>query len=219
MNYTWESFFEEENKLDYYIALKEKIMNEYREYTIYPPYDLIFNAYKLTPFDNCKVVILGQDPYHNPSQAMGLAFSVPEGIKIPPSLVNIYKEIELEYGEKPSQNGDLTYLAKQGVLLLNAYLTVRENKPMSHKGYGYETLLEHTLMKLDEDDNPKVFILWGGPAKKMMKVLKNPNHLVLTSVHPSPLSAYNGFFGNNHFKLTNEFLKSNNRTEINWIKK
>ena len=124
-----------------------------------------------------------------------------------------------EYNVVVNQDGDLTYLAEQGVLLLNALLTVRENQPMSHKGYGYETLLEHTLIKLDEDDNPKVFILWGGAAKKMMKFLKNPKHLILTSAHPSPLSAYNGFFGNNHFIKTNEFLKNNNREEINWIKK
>jgi uracil-DNA glycosylase len=219
MAYTWKQFFEKEKQEQYYIDLHQKVMEEYNEYTIYPPYNLILNAYKLTPFENTKVVLLGQDPYHNPNQAMGLAFSVPHGIKVPPSLVNIYKEIGAEYNTTINQDGDLTYLAEQGVLLLNALLTVRENQPMSHKGYGYEILLEHTLIKLDEDDNPKVFILWGGAAKKMLKFLKNPKHLILTSAHPSPLSAYNGFFGNNHFIKTNEFLRSNNREEINWIKK
>ena len=141
MGYTWKQFFEEEKQKQYYIDLHQKVMEEYDTYTIYPPYDLILNAYKLTPFENTKVVLLGQDPYHNPNQAMGLAFSVPNGIKVPPSLVNIYKEISAEYNVVVNQDGDLTYLAEQGVLLLNALLTVRENQPMSHKGYGYETLL------------------------------------------------------------------------------
>ena len=219
MLYTWEQFFKEENKKEYFKELIKKVKKEYEENIVYPPFDLMFNAYKLTPFNNVKVIIIGQDPYHNPHQAMGLAFSVPEDVKIPPSLVNIYKEISREYNVTLNQNGDLTYLAKQGVFLLNSLLSVRENEPMSHKDFGYDTLIKNTIIALDKDDTPKVFILWGGNAKKSMKYIKNPNHLVLTSSHPSPLSAYNGFFGNDHFIKTNEFLKSNDREIINWIKK
>lgn len=160
---------------------------------------------------------MGQDPYHNPHQAMGLAFSVPENEVLPPSLKNIFKEIENEYHVKMKNNGDLTYLAKQGVLLLNSLLTVRKNEPMSHQNYGYETLIENVIKVLDNDDNPKVFILWGNSAKSVMKYIHNKNHLILTSAHPSPLSAYHGFFNNNHFKKANEFLKQHNRQEIKWV--
>ena len=219
MRHNWNDFFAIEKQKDYFINLMNKVEEEYKTQIIYPPYDLMFNAYKLTPFDNVKVVIIGQDPYHNPGQAMGLAFSVNDGVKIPPSLVNIYKEKGNEYDVKINQNGDLTYLAKQGVFLLNSLLTVRENSPMSHKDFGYDTLIKNTIVVIDKDDEPKVFILWGGNAKKSAKYIKNPRHLVLTSAHPSPLSAYNGFFGNNHFIKTNEFLKNNNRETIEWIKK
>lgn len=219
MSYTWKEFFDEQKQQEYYIKLHQKIMEEYENYTVYPPYNLILNAFKLTPFDDVKVIILGQDPYHNPKQAMGLSFSVPDGVKLPPSLVNIYKEIGNEYNVNIIQNGDLTYLAKQGVLLVNSLLTVRENQPMSHKGYGYEKLLENVIRKLDEDDTAKVFILWGNSAKSVLPFINNKKHLILKSAHPSPLSAYNGFFGNNHFIKTNEFLIQNNRSPIDWIKK
>lgn len=217
--YTWKEFFDNERKQPYYIALHSKIMEEYEKHVVYPPYNLILNAFKLTPFDKVKVVLIGQDPYHNPHQAMGLSFSVPDNVSLPPSLINIYKEIENEYHVKLNQTGDLTYLAEQGVLLLNAILTVRENQPSSHKNYGYQILLEHVIRKLDEDSSPKVFLLWGNFAKGLIKFIHNPHHLILTSAHPSPLSAYNGFFGNNHFLKTNEFLITNNLSPINWIKK
>ena len=215
--YTWKEFFNIERKKDYYISLHEKVVKEYQTKVVYPPYNLILNAFKLTPFDNVKVIIMGQDPYHNPHQAMGLSFSVPENEMLPPSLKNIFKEIENEYNVKMKNNGDLTYLAKQGVLLLNSLLTVRKNEPMSHQNYGYETLIEHVITLLDQDDSPKVFILWGNSAKSVLKYIHNPHHLILTSAHPSPLSAYNGFFNNNHFKKTNEFLIKNNLEPINWV--
>lgn len=215
--YTWKEFFNVEREKDYYISLHEKVVKEYQTKVVYPPYNLILNAFKLTPFDNVKVIIMGQDPYHNPHQAMGLSFSVPENEMLPPSLKNIFKEIENEYNVKMKNNGDLTYLAKQGVLLLNSLLTVRKNEPMSHQNYGYETLIEHVITLLDQDDSPKVFILWGNSAKSVLKYIHNPHHLILTSAHPSPLSAYNGFFNNNHFKKTNEFLIKNNLEPINWV--
>lgn len=215
--YTWKEFFNVERKKDYYISLHEKVVKEYQTKVVYPPYNLILNAFKLTPFDNVKVIIMGQDPYHNPHQAMGLSFSVPENEMLPPSLKNIFKEIENEYNVKMKNNGDLTYLAKQGVLLLNSLLTVRKNEPMSHQNYGYETLIENVITLLDQDDSPKVFILWGNSAKSVLKYIHNPHHLILTSAHPSPLSAYNGFFNNNHFKKTNEFLIKNNLEPINWV--
>ncbi len=219
MEYTWKQFFDEERNKPYYKQLHEKVMSEYQQYIVYPPYNLILNAFKLTPFNRVKVVLIGQDPYHNPYQAMGLSFSVPEGVPLPPSLINIYKEIENEYHVKLNQSGDLTYLAQQGVLLLNAILTVRKNQPSSHKDYGYDKLLENVITLLDNDNSPKVFLLWGNFAKSLTKYIHNKNHLILTSAHPSPLSAYNGFFGNNHFIKCNEFLISHNLEPINWIKK
>lgn len=213
----WKDFFNSQRELPYYKDLHEKVLQEYNSKTVYPPLNLIYNAFKLTPFNDVKVVIMGQDPYHNPHQAMGLAFSVPENEMLPPSLKNIFKEIENEYHVKMKNNGDLTYLAKQGVLLLNSLLTVRKNEPMSHQNYGYETLIENVIKALDSDDNPKVFILWGNSAKSVMKYIHNKNNLILTSAHPSPLSAYHGFFNNNHFKKANEFLKQHNRQEINWV--
>ena len=217
--YTWKDFFEQEKQKEYYISLKRRVMEEYQKGIVYPPYDLIYNAFKITPFSEVKVVLIGQDPYHNPGQAMGLSFSVPDGFPLPPSLKNIYKEIESEYQIEVNQSGDLTYLAKQGVLLLNSILTVRKNTPLSHQGYGYEILIENILKKLNESDSPIVFLAWGNSAKKLMKYVDNPRHLILYSAHPSPLSAYQGFFGNNHFKLTNEFLLKNRLTPIEWIKK
>ena len=213
----WKDFFNSQRELPYYQNLHEKVLQEYNCKIVYPPLNLIYNAFKLTPFNDVKVVIMGQDPYHNHHQAMGLAFSVPENEVLPPSLKNIFKEIENEYHVKMKNNGDLTYLAKQGVLLLNSLLTVRKNEPMSHQNYGYETLIENVIKVLDNDDNPKVFILWGNSAKSVMKYIHNKNHLILTSAHPSPLSAYHGFFNNNHFKKANEFLKQHNRQEIKWV--
>lgn len=214
---SWKEFFDQERKLPYYLDLKNRVDFEYQNYVCYPPYNLILNAFKLTPFNQVKVVIMGQDPYHNPNQAMGLSFSVPKGEALPPSLKNIFKEIEVEFGKKMNNNGDLTYLANQGVLLLNALLSVRKNSPLSHQNFGYEILIENVIKFLNQDNRPKVFILWGNSAKKIMKFINNPRHLILCSAHPSPLSAYNGFFGNNHFIKVNEFLKENGLEEINWI--
>ncbi len=214
----WKDFLNKEKELDYYKSLHEKVMEEYQKYTVYPPYHLIYNAFKLTPFDQVKVVIVGQDPYHEFNQATGLAFSVNKGVALPPSLQNIYKELENEYNVKINQDGDLSYLAKQGVLLLNRTLTVREHEANSHQSFGYDILLNHVIEALNKDDKPKVFILWGSFARSLKSMITNPNHLILESSHPSPLSAYRGFFGNNHFIKTNEFLKSHNLEEIRWIK-
>ena len=214
----WKDFLNKEKELDYYKSLHEKVMEEYQKYTVYPPYHLIYNAFKLTPFDQVKVVIVGQDPYHEFNQATGLAFSVNKGVALPPSLQNIYKELENEYNVKINQDGDLSYLAKQGVLLLNRTLTVREHEANSHQSFGYDILLNHVIEALNKDDKPKVFILWGSFARSLKSMITNPNHLILESSHPSPLSAYRGFFGNNHFIKTNEFLKSHNLEEIHWIK-
>ena len=178
--YTWKDFFEQEKQKEYYISLKRRVMEEYQKGIVYPPYDLIYNAFKITPFSEVKVVLIGQDPYHNPGQAMGLSFSVPDGFPLPPSLKNIYKEIESEYQIEVNQSGDLTYLAKQGVLLLNSILTVRKNTPLSHQGYGYEILIENILKKLNESDSPIVFLAWGNSAKKLMKyVIKNAPKLLI----------------------------------------
>ena len=214
----WKDFLNKEKELEYYKILHEKVMEEYQKYTVYPPYHLIYNAFKLTPFDQVKVVIVGQDPYHEFNQATGLAFSVNKGVALPPSLQNIYKELENEYNVKINQDGDLSYLAKQGVLLLNRTLTVREHEANSHQSFGYDILLNHVIEALNKDDKPKVFILWGSFARSLKSMITNPNHLILESSHPSPLSAYRGFFGNNHFIKTNEFLKSHNLEEIRWIK-
>ena len=214
----WKDFLNKEKELDYYKSLHEKVMEEYQKYTVYPPYHLIYNAFKLTPFDQVKVVIVGQDPYHEFNQATGLAFSVNKGVALPPSLQNIYKELENEYNVKINQDGDLSYLAMQGVLLLNRTLTVREHEANSHQSFGYDILLNHVIEALNKDDKPKVFILWGSFARSLKSMITNPNHLILESSHPSPLSAYRGFFGNNHFIKTNEFLKSHNLEEIRWIK-
>ena len=216
---TWDEFFKKEKELDYFQKLIAFIDQEYKTKIIYPPYQLIFKAFELTPLEETKVVIIGQDPYYNEGEAMGLSFSVPKDIKVPKSLKNIFQELSYEYGEEVIQDGDLTYLAKQGVLLLNASLTVERKRPMSHSKVGYEILLSHILKELDESDNPIVFMLWGNYARSLKEKIHNKKHLVLESPHPSPLSAYHGFFHNNHFKTANEFLKENNRKEICWIKK
>lgn len=216
---TWNDFFESIKEKSYSKELHEFLNHEYSCHVCYPPRQQVFNAFSLTPLNKVKVVIIGQDPYHEPCQAMGLAFSVPEGVVLPPSLVNIYKEISLEYNVPLSHNGDLSYLATQGVLLLNSSLSVRKAEPLSHNIPQYKEFLKDILMVLDANDNPMVFLLWGGNARKLKEYVHNPKHLVLESVHPSPLSANRGgWFGNNHFKKTNEFLRNNHTEEINWIK-
>ncbi len=215
---TWNEFFADIKYNEYSVKLRLFLKDEYSKHTCYPPKQLIFNAFQLTPLKDCKVIIFGQDPYHEPNQAMGLAFSVNEGVDVPPSLINIYKEIENEYNcLMDYNNGDLTYLAKQGVLLLNSILSVVRAKPMSHNIEEYALLFQDVLNVLNNTDQPMVFMLWGNSAKKFKKFLTNPKHLILESVHPSPLSANRGgWFGNNHFKLANEYLIKNGLTPIEW---
>lgn len=196
--------------------LQNFLTDEYNSRKIYPTPENVFNALNLVKFDDVKVVIIGQDPYHQPGQAHGLSFSVQNGVKIPPSLVNIYKEIESETGSKSCTNGDLTAWAKQGVLLLNSVLTVREGEPNSHKNMGWEQITSKVVELLSNRDKPVVFLLWGANAISIGQKINRQKHLVLTSAHPSPLSAYNGFFGCNHFIKTNEFLIKNNMHPINW---
>lgn len=217
----WNEILSEESNKEYFCNLMEFLHSEEELYNVYPSQDNWFKALELTPFNNVKVVILGQDPYHDEDQAHGLAFSVQDGIKVPPSLVNIYKEIENEFGTNiDKSNGNLEKWATQGVLLLNTVLTVREHAPNSHKNKGWEILTDRIIEELDNDSSPKVFLLWGSNAKKKKNLIKNQNHLILESSHPSPLSANRGgWFGNNHFILTNNFLKENNLDEISWTTK
>lgn len=212
----FEKILKQEKEKDYYIELMKFVDSEYNSKNIFPPKENIFEAFRLTPLDTVKVVILGQDPYHGEGEAHGLAFSVNYGIKIPPSLKNIYKEINLEYGYKIPNHGFLINWAKQGVLLLNTVLTVEKDKPASHKGKGWEIFTDRIIEELNQSDNSIVFMLWGNYAKSKMDLLDNPKHLVLESVHPSPFSARNGFFGNNHFKLANEYLINNGIEPIDW---
>lgn len=192
------------------------IENEYNTKTIFPPKDYIFNALKLTPYSNTKVVIVGQDPYHGIGEAHGLSFSVQEGIKIPPSLQNIYKELQDDLNIPIAPKGDLTKWGKEGVLMLNAVLTVEKDKPASHRNLGWELLTDYIIKVLNQKEEPVVFILWGNFAKEKAKYISNPNHLIITSPHPSPFSARNGFFGSKPFSKTNKFLKSKNIKEIDW---
>lgn len=218
---SWQDLFSSIEKKDYFSEIKTFVEKEYNEFICYPPKELIFNAFKQCNKDDLKVVIIGQDPYHEPNQAMGLCFSVPEGVKIPPSLKNIIREIEDEYNVVNFTNsGDLTYLANQGCLLLNALLTVREHEPMSHNIKQYSLFLKDVLQYINNIDRPIVFMLWGGPARKLKKFLNNPNHLILEANHPSPLSANRGgWFGCNHFKIANKFLLENNGETIEWLEK
>jgi uracil-DNA glycosylase len=192
------------------------VLSLYQKETIYPPENYIFNALKLTPYKDTKVVIVGQDPYHGVGEAHGLSFSVQKGIKIPPSLQNIYKELNSDLGIPPAQTGDLTKWAQQGVLLLNAVLTVKKDSPASHKGIGWEPLTDYIIKKLNTKETPVVFILWGNFAKSKKVFITNPKHLVIESAHPSPFSANYGFFGSKPFSKTNNFLKSNHEKEIDW---
>lgn len=215
-NNSWDILLKDEFQKPYYLNLRKFLVQEYKSQTIYPHMNDIFNALKYTDYKDVKVVILGQDPYHQPNQAHGLCFSVKKGVNPPPSLQNMYKEIYAEYGYPIPQHGELTYWAEQGVLMMNTVLTVRESQPNSHKGMGWEIFTDNVISLLNLRPEPMVFLLWGANARAKKKIITNPNHLVLESAHPSPLSAYNGFFGNGHFKKANEFLKRNGMTEINW---
>lgn len=214
----WKEFFNLIKEKDYSKTIKDFLDEEYKNKIVYPPRKDMFNAFKMTPLDKVSVVIIGQDPYHEQGQAMGLSFSVPKGITLPPSLINIYKEIQKELGcQMDYTSGDLTYLAKQGVFLLNAILSVVEHLPLSHNRKEYELFFKDTLEVLDNQDHPIVFLLWGGYARRLKKYLNNPIHLILEAAHPSPLSANRGgWFGCGHFKKCNEFLIEHNIKEINW---
>lgn len=215
-NNSWDILLKDEFQKSYYLNLRKFLVQEYKTQTVYPHMNNIFNALKYTDYKDVKVVILGQDPYHQPNQAHGLCFSVLKGVNPPPSLQNIYKEIHGEYGFPIPDHGELTYWARQGVLLMNTVLTVRESQPNSHKGMGWEIFTDNVISLLNQRPEPMVFLLWGANARAKTKLITNPNHLVLQSAHPSPLSAYNGFFGNGHFKKANEFLRSKGITEIDW---
>ena len=214
----WDEILEEEWDKPYYLALREFLKVEYSTRKIYPPMNDIYNALRYTAYQNVKVLIVGQDPYHGEGQAHGLCFSVKRGVKQPPSLVNIFKELEDEYGMTRPESGELTGWAKQGVLLLNTTLTVREGQPQSHKGKGWEILTDRIIELLNEKSEPTVFILWGGNARAKKALIKNKNHLILESAHPSPLSAYAGFFGCNHFILANKFLAERGLNTIDFSK-
>ena len=212
----WDEVLSEEFKKDYFLKITEFIDEEYKTKTIYPPYDDIYNAFKMTPLSEVKVVILGQDPYHEAGQAHGLAFSTPEGRPIPRSLKNIFKEIQDEYGYEIPESGCLEPWARQGVFLLNTVLTVEEANANSHSKCGWQTFTDEVIRILNNQPQPIVFMLWGKQAEAKKELLTNPNHLVLITSHPSPFSARRGFFKSNHFKLANEFLSKNNIKEINW---
>ena len=216
INNDWLDALKGEFSKPYYKKLFETVNQEYRTHRVYPPADDIFNAFHLTPLKDVKVVILGQDPYHGDGQAEGLSFSVKPGVDIPPSLVNIYQELHDDLGCYIPDNGYLEKWAKQGVLMLNTVLTVRAHQANSHRGIGWEQFTDAAIRILNEQDRPIVFLLWGRPAQMKKSMLNNPKHLILEAPHPSPLSAYRGFFGCHHFSKTNEFLAQNGLNPIDW---
>lgn len=216
LNNDWDELLKNEFSSQYYLDLREFLKSEYSSRPIYPPMNDIFNALRYTSFENTRVVILGQDPYHGAGQAHGLCFSVKRGTEPPPSLKNIFKELKAELNISEPPCGELTGWAKQGVLLLNTTLTVREGQPQSHKGRGWEILTDKIISVLNSKSSPVVFMLWGGNARAKKQLITNKSHLVLECAHPSPLSAYAGFFGCNHFKAANEFLVLNGKTPIMW---
>lgn len=213
---SWKQQLQEEFEKPYFEALTHFVKNEYAQGVVYPPGKLIFNAFNLCHFDRVKVVIIGQDPYHGPGQAHGLCFSVNDGIAFPPSLVNIFKELKNDMGIEKPASGNLTRWAEQGVLMLNATLTVRAHQAGSHQRQGWETFTDAVIRKLAEERDHLVFILWGGYAQRKGAFIDRNRHLVLASAHPSPLSAYNGFFGNKHFSRTNEYLIAHGEQPIVW---
>ena len=213
---SWKQHLQTEFDKPYFKTLTDFVKEEYAHGPVYPPGRLIFNAFDLCPFDKVKVVIIGQDPYHEPGQAHGLCFSVNDGVPFPPSLRNIFKEISDDLGKPVPASGDLTRWARQGVLLLNATLTVRAGQAGSHQGRGWEEFTDAVIKELNASRDGLVFILWGGYAKKKGAMIDRSRHLVLSSAHPSPLSAYNGFFGNHHFSLTNKWLAEHGESPIEW---
>lgn len=214
---SWREHIGAEFEKPYFSALTDFVRHEYTTTTCYPPGSLIFNAFNLCPFDRVKVVIIGQDPYHEPGQAQGLSFSVPEGVPFPPSLQNIFKEIQLDLGKPMPPTGDLTRWAEQGVLLLNATLTVRAHQAASHQRHGWEQFTDAAIRALNAECENLVFILWGGYARSKAQLIDRSRHLVLESVHPSPLSANRGgWFGNHHFSQCNAYLREHGEQEIDW---
>jgi uracil-DNA glycosylase len=213
---SWKEVLQPEFEKEYFKQLTDFVRTEYKTKKIFPPGSLIFNAFDLCPYDKVKVVIIGQDPYHGPGQANGLCFSVNEGVDFPPSLVNIYKEIENEFAKPMPKSGDLSSWAKQGVLLLNAILTVQAHLAGSHQGKGWETFTDAVIRILAEKKEHLVFLLWGSYAQQKGLYIDTNKHLVLKSPHPSPLSAYRGFIGNRHFQLANQYLKEHGMSEIEW---
>lgn len=212
----WNELLKAEFEKEYYIQLRQFLVNEYNSETVYPERYDIFNALHYTPYKDVKVLLLGQDPYHGPGQAHGLSFSVQPGVKTPPSLVNIYKELHQELGCEIPNNGYLIKWAKQGVLLLNTVLTVRRSEPNSHKGKGWEIFTDRIIELVAQKEEPVVFLLWGKHAQSKKSLITGNHHLILESPHPSPFSANRGFFGNNHFRLTNDFLQKHECTPIDW---
>ena len=212
----WQKLFDIEQEKPYYLSLRSFLKHEYATEVVFPPMDEIFQAFCLTPLSETKVVLVGQDPYHEEGQAMGLSFSVREGTVEPPSLRNIKEELRNEGLLHEPWSSDLSRWAKQGVLLLNSSLTVRAHQAASHQGKGWEIFTDNAIKALNEDSKPKVFLLWGSYARSKKVMITNPAHLILESAHPSPLSAYRGFFGNGHFKKANDFLVSNGMDPIIW---
>ena len=212
----WDKLLNEEYHKEYFKKLLEFVKNEYKNKTIYPKQNEVFNAFRYTSFDDVKVVILGQDPYHGPKQAEGLSFSVSNEVLKPPSLQNIFKELESDLGIPFPKRNSLKPWAKQGVLLLNAVLTVEEHKPTSHKDKGWEIFTDDVIKILNDKEKPVVFILWGAYARNKKNLITNSRHLIIESAHPSPFSARNGFFGSKPFSKTNKFLRDNNLKEIDW---
>lgn len=212
----WDELLREEFKKEYYLKLREFLKAEYSTRRIYPNMYDIFNSLKFTSYSDVKAVIIGQDPYHGAGQAHGLCFSVQKGTAVPPSLQNIYKELYADLGIPPASHGYLKKWADSGVLLMNAVLTVREGQANSHKGMGWEIFTDKVIELLNDRDKPIVFLLWGGNAKQKMRLITNPKHLILQAAHPSPLSAYNGFFGCRHFSKANEFLTANGMEPVDW---
>lgn len=212
----WDDILKDEFAKDYYLKIRKFLANEYRNRTVYPDMYDIFNALKYTSFSEVKAVIIGQDPYHEPNQAHGLSFSVQKGVEIPPSLVNIYKELEDDLGIKPPSHGNLVTWAKQGVLLLNATLTVRAHEANSHAGIGWQIFTDRVISLLNESPSPIAFLLWGANARRKKELITNKKHFIIESAHPSPLSAYRGFFGSRPFSKINQFLERNGRAPIDW---
>lgn len=216
INEEWKNALSEEFEKPYFKTLWEQVSEEYRTKEIFPPVEDVFNAFNYTPLSKVKCVIIGQDPYHNVGQAHGLCFSVKPGVAIPPSLVNIYKELHDDIGFEIPDNGYLEKWAKQGILMLNTVLTVRAHEANSHKGMGWEKFTDAVIKVLNEQDRPIVYLLWGAPAQKKAAKVDNPKHLLLKAPHPSPLSSYRGFFGCKHFSKANEFLRENGLEAIEW---